>query len=112
MQAATKRNVVCIDTRRIVNMTAAARKPADVMKEGHEQFIRNMLKDKLGWPRRDPAPEVIKVAAREMAARLMARDKDLADKKAAAKKEADAKAARAAADTAEALASIEAEEQA
>jgi hypothetical protein len=94
MQATvTKRTTVCIDTRRTVNMLAQARKPQDVAKEGHEQFIRNLLKDKLGWPRREPAPEAIKVAAKEMAARLTARDKDLADKKRALKEaEAAAKA--------------------
>lgn len=78
MQVVIKRNTVCIDTRRAVNMLAMARKPHDVSKEGHEQFIRNSLKDRLGWPRREPAPEMIKAAAREMAARLVARDKEVA----------------------------------
>lgn len=106
MQATTKRNVVCIDTRRTVNMLASGRKPQDVAKEGHEQFIRNLLKDKLGWPRREPAPEAIKAAAREMAARLQARDKDIADKKFALKQAADAKvAAKVAAEARERLAS-------
>lgn len=85
MQASTKRTTVCIDTRRTVNMMAMARKPADVAKEGHEQFIRNLLKDKMGWPRREPAPESIKAAAKQMAATLMARDKAVADAKAAQK---------------------------
>ncbi len=85
MQATTKRTTVCIDTRRTVNMLAMSRKPGDVAKEGHEQFIRNLLKDKMGWPRREPAPESIKAAAKQMAAVLMARDKALADKKAAEK---------------------------
>lgn len=93
MQAVTRKTVVCIDTRRSVNMLAQARKPGDVAKEGHEQFIRNTLKDKLGWPRREPAPESIKAAAREMAARLVQRDKDIAAKKAALKAEAEKKAA-------------------
>lgn len=83
LKTVTKRTTVCIDTRRTVNMLAMARKPADVAKEGHEQFIRNLLKDKLGWPRREPAPESIKAAAREMAARFVARDKKIADEKAA-----------------------------
>lgn len=82
MQTATKRIAVCIDTRRMINMLAQSRKPADVAKEGHEQFIRNQLKDKLGVPRREPAPDTIKAAAREMAARLVARDKAVADRKA------------------------------
>ncbi len=85
MQATTKRTTVCIDTRRTVNMLAMSRKPGDVAKEGHEQFIRNALKDRLGWPRREPAPESIKVAAKQMAAVLQQRDKALADKKAAEK---------------------------
>lgn len=85
MQATVKRNVVCIDTRRTVNMLAMARKPGDVAKEGHEQFIRNQLKDRLGWPRREPAPQAIKDAARSMAAFLVLRDKALAITKAEAK---------------------------
>lgn len=91
LKQATKRTTVCIDTRRTVNMLAMGRKPHDVAKEGHEQFIRNTLKDKLGWPRREPAPQVIKDAARSMAAFLVARDKALADKKAAARDEQAAK---------------------
>lgn len=94
-----KRTTVCIDTRRSVNMLAMARKPADVAKEGHEQFIRNLLKDRLGWPRREPAPESIKAAAREMAARFVARDKELAANKA---KHAAAVAEQAAKEAAEA----------
>jgi len=85
MQATTKRTTVCIDTRRTVNMLAMSRKPGDVAKESHEQFIRNLLKDKMGWPRREPAPESIKAAAKQMAATLMARDKAVADAKAAQK---------------------------
>lgn len=95
MQAPTKRNTVCIDTRRSVNMLAMARKPQEVAKEGHEQFIRNALKDKLGWPRREPAPESIKAAAREMAAKLVARDKAAADARAKAREEQAAKDAAA-----------------
>ena len=91
MQVATKRTTVCIDTRRSVNMLAMGRKPHDVDKESHEQFIRNTLKDKLGWPRREPAPETIKAAAREMAARLVARDKEIAAAKAKARDEQAAK---------------------
>ncbi len=98
MQTVIKRTTVCIDTRRSVNMLAMARKPQEVAKEGHEQFIRNALKDKLGWPRREPAPESIKAVAREMAARLTQRDKDLA---AAKQKARDEQAAREAAANAE-----------
>jgi hypothetical protein len=95
VQATIKRTTVCIDTRRTVNMLASARKPQDVAKEGHEQFIRNLLKDKMGWPRREPAPESIKAAAREMAARLVQRDKDLAEAKRKAKEEQAAREAAA-----------------
>jgi hypothetical protein len=91
MQTVTKRTTVCIDTRRSVNMLAMGRKPHEVAKEGHEQFIRNALKDKMGWPRREPAPEAIKVAAREMAARLVARDKEIAAAKQKARDEQAAK---------------------
>ena len=93
IQAPFKRSTVDIDTRRTVVVMARSRKPQEVAEVNHETFIRNALKDKLGWPRRDPAPESIKVAAREMAAFLVARDKDIADKKHAAKVEAEAKKA-------------------
>jgi len=79
----TRRTTVDVDTRRNVVMIAQARKPRDVAAVPHEQFIRNTLKDKMGWPRREPAPESIKVASREIAAFLKARDKAIADKKAA-----------------------------
>ena len=77
-----KRTTVDIDTRRVVVMVARGRKPQEVAEVNHETFIRNALKDKLGWPRRDPAPESIKVAAKEMASFLVQRDKDVADAKA------------------------------
>jgi hypothetical protein len=83
-QAQTKRTVVDIDTRRVVSMAARGRKPREVAEMGHEQFIRNALKDRLGWPRRDPAPESIKAAAKEMAAFLVKRDLIALAEKAAA----------------------------
>ncbi len=85
MQTISKRTTVDVDTRRTVNMLAMSRKPGDVAKESHEQFIRNALKDRLGWPRREPASDAIKEAAKQMAAVLQQRDKALADKKAAEK---------------------------
>ena len=106
LKQAVKRTTVCIDTRRTVNMLAMSRKPGDVAKEGHEQFIRNALKDRLGWPRREPAPEAIKVAARDMAARLTARDKELALAKAKARDEQAARDAAVAQDIADAEAEI------
>lgn len=88
--AVIKRNTVDIDTRRNIVVIARARKPKEVAEVSHEQFIRNALKDKMGWPRREPAPESIKAAAREMAAFLVARDKEVA---AAKRKLADEQAA-------------------
>ena len=98
MQQAQAKSVVDIDTRRKVFMAAGARKPTEVAKLAHEAFIRNMLKDSLGWKRDQPAPETIKAVAKEMAAQFTARDKKIADAKQAAK---DAAAAKQAAEAAE-----------
>jgi hypothetical protein len=84
-QAQSKRTVVDVDTRRAVAMVARARKPRDVATVNHETFIRNTLKDRMGWPRREPAPEAIKAVAKEMAAMLVKRDKEVAAKIAAEK---------------------------
>jgi hypothetical protein len=84
-QAQSKRTVVDVDTRRAVAMVARARKPRDVATVNHETFIRNTLKDRMGWPRREPAPEAIKAVAKEMAAMLVKRDKEVAAKNAAEK---------------------------
>lgn len=89
--APVRRNIVDIDTRRSVVMSAQGRKPSEVMEVAHEQFIRNTLKDKMGWPRSEPAPEAIKVAAREMALRLVARDQAAAAVKQKARDEQAAK---------------------
>ncbi len=80
MHTTTKRTVVDIDTRRSVIVIARARKPKDVQQVPHEAFIRNMLKDRMGWPRREPAPESIKQAAKQMAAALVQRDKEAVQK--------------------------------
>jgi hypothetical protein len=95
-----KRNTVDIDTRRAIISVARGRKPVDVNKVPHEQFIRNALKDKMGWPRNEPAPESIKAAAKQMAATLVARDKEIAEAKAKLAAEAAAKAAKEAAEEA------------
>ena len=95
-QQTQKRTVVDVDTRRAVVTVARARKPRDVAEVPHEKFVRNALKDRLGWLRRDPAPESIKAAAKEIAAFLVKRDADAAK----AEKEAAAKIAAAAAATA------------
>ena len=92
--ATVKRTTVDIDTRRSIVVIARARKPKEVAEVNHETFIRNALKDRMGWPRREPAPESIKAAAREMASFLVARDKEVA---AAAAKARDEQAANLAA---------------
>lgn len=89
--APIRRSTVDVDTRRNIVVIARARKPKEVAEVSHEQFIRNALKDKMGWPRREPAPESIKAAAREMAAFLVARDKEVAAAKAKAADEQAAK---------------------
>lgn len=81
MQVATRKDKVDVDLRRQVFVVAQGRKPKEVAKEPHEAFIRNTLKDKMGWPRREPAPESIKAAARAMAEQLKQRDRDVAAKK-------------------------------
>jgi len=97
----TRRTVVDIDTRRRIVMTARARKPQEVANVSHEQFVRHLLKDTMGWPRREPAPESIKVAAKEIAAVLVKRDIDAAIARQAAKEaEAAAKAKKEAEDAA------------
>ena len=83
MQTTARRTIVDIDTRRRVFMIAKARKPADTAKVPHEAFIRNALKDALGWPRREPAPEQLKLVARQMAAQFVAADKARWDEQAA-----------------------------
>lgn len=84
MHQAQRRTVVDIDTRRAVFMIAGARKANDVAKVPHDAFIRNALKDRLGWPRNEPAPDAIKAAAKAMAQQFIDRDKKLAAAKAAA----------------------------
>ena len=84
MQSTARKTVVDIDTRRTVFMLATARKPVEVIKESHENFVRHTLKSRLGWPQREPAPQSIRDAARAMAAQLIARDQAAADAKRAA----------------------------
>lgn len=78
-QATARRSNVDVDTRRSVFMLAQSRPKGACIEEKHEDFIRRTLKDKLGWPRREPAPQAIKDAAKAMAAQLLARDKAKAD---------------------------------
>lgn len=80
MQTTQMRSNVTIDDRRAVMPVAAARKAKDVAAVPHEAFIRNALKDRLGWPRRDPAPQAVLDAAKQMAAFLKARDLEVSKK--------------------------------
>ena len=68
--ATVQRSKVTPDDRRAVFVAAKARRPRDVMVEPNEAFIRHMLKNRMGWGHRDPAPEALKAAAREIAASL------------------------------------------
>jgi len=90
-QVQVKRANVTVDDRRAVLVIAAARKPRDVVEVPHEAFIRNALKDRLNWPRREPAPQMLKDAAKQMAANLIKRDKErwAAEAKAKAEREAE-----------------------
>lgn len=100
-QAPQKRTVVTVDDRRAVLVMASARKAKDVAEIPHEAFIRNALKDRLGWPRREPAPQQLKESAKHLADGLVKRDRE---RWAAEKKAADEEAtriAKAAADLAE-----------
>lgn len=60
-----KRSNVTVDDRRAVLPLARAFKPT--FKETREQFIRNSLKARMGWPAREPAPEAVMVAVKQMA---------------------------------------------
>jgi hypothetical protein len=83
----SKRSNVTVDDRRAVFVAGRARKASDIVAQPHEAFARNMLKSRLGWPNRDPAPESVKVAAKELGAALSAAFKKQLDE-AAAKTEA------------------------
>ncbi len=83
-QKVQRRNTVTIDDRRAVIVVARTRDPKLAAVVPHEAFIRNALKDRMGWPRKEPASEELKAAAREMAAHLVSRDKEVAAAKRAA----------------------------
>ena len=68
--ATAQRSNVTVDDRRAVFVAAKGRKPRDIAAVPNDVFIRNMLKDRMGWPRREPAPEALKAAAREIAKSL------------------------------------------
>ncbi len=68
--ATAQRSNVTVDDRRAVFVAAKGRKPRDVVAVPNEAFIRHLLKDRMGWGHREPAPEALKAAAREIAASL------------------------------------------
>jgi hypothetical protein len=61
------RTNVTIDDRRAVIVIARNRKAKDITNVSQEVFIRRALKERLGVAFNQPAPDSIKVAAREMA---------------------------------------------
>ena len=65
-----QRSNVTIDDRRAAFVAAKGRKLRDQVNVPNEAFIRHLLKDRMGWGHRDPAPEALKAAAREIAASL------------------------------------------
>ena len=75
LKTSTRRANVTVDDRRAVLMLAKARKPRDVAAVPHEAFIRNTLKDRLGWARTTPAPQSILDAAKQMAQAIVVADK-------------------------------------
>ena len=83
-----QRTNVTVEDRRSVLLMAQSRKPDAVVEMTHEAFIRNTLKDRLGWPRREPAPESVKLAAKQLAQVLLARDKAAYEAKLQAEAEA------------------------
>ncbi len=83
-QQIQRRTEVTIDDRRAVLVLARTRDPKLAAVVPHEAFIRNTLKDRMGWPRKEPASDQLKAAAREMAAHLVSRDKEAAAAKRAA----------------------------
>ncbi len=73
MQASSKRSNVTVDDRRAVLPLARAFKPS--FKENREQFIRNTLKARLNWPAREPAPQSVLDATKQLATFLAAEEK-------------------------------------
>lgn len=74
-QAIAKRSNVTVDDRRAVMAAVRGFKPT--LRETQEQFIRNTLKDRLGWPRREPAPASIIQAAKDMSQKLIQQEREV-----------------------------------
>lgn len=65
-----KRTVVTVDDRRAVLTAAKARDAKAVAKVPHNVFIRQMLKERMGWTMKEPAPESAIAAANQMGLQL------------------------------------------
>jgi len=81
-----QRATVTVDDRRAVIVMARARKPNDVAKVPHEAFLRQQLKARMGYGTKDPAPQSIKDAAKQMAEAILKEAKAAAEKAAAKQK--------------------------
>ena len=73
-----KRTNITVDDRRAVFAVARNRKVSEVVRESHEAFIGNALRDRMNWPKRDENTPELVTAAKQMAAFIT-----LADLKAA-----------------------------
>jgi hypothetical protein len=63
----TRRSNITVDDRRMVLVMAKGRKPSDIRLQSNEAFIRNALKDRLGWPHKEPASPELLAASKQMA---------------------------------------------
>lgn len=68
--AVVKRSTVTVEDRRAVLLAAKGRTNNQKLGVTDEQFIRNQLKDRMGWPHREPSPPTILSATREIVAVL------------------------------------------
>ncbi len=93
-----RRETVTVEDRRAVLMTAKGRKPQDMAKMDNETFIRRALKERMGVPHAQPAPESVKKAASELAGVLSRQALVALATKVAAEQKARAKAAAMAAE--------------
>ncbi len=83
MFKSAQRTNVTIDDRRTVIVLSKARKPGDVAKVPHEAFLRQTLKTRMGFGPKEPAPDSIKQAAKDMAASILRDAKAAAEAQAA-----------------------------
>ncbi len=67
---ATKRSNVTVEDRRAVFMAAKGRTHNQKLGVTDESFVRNQLKDRMGWSHREPSPPAILAATREIVKQL------------------------------------------